>query len=144
MENAITQQLYIFFICVVSGVFLSLVYDCFRYIRSILRHKDIWVHMEDIIYTVYAFFHIFFVIQIYNKGQIRFYLFLGMIIGAFLYFSFFHRIIWFLFRILSAVFQMIHKGIRRVFHPFCEKIWKSFEKLLKNIYNTIRIIKSKK
>lgn len=144
MDNVIVQQLSIFFICVLSGIMLSFVYDFFRYIRSVIRHKDFWVHMEDIFYTIYAFFHIFFVIQIYNKGQIRFYLFLGMIVGAFFYYFMFHKIVWFVFRIVSAFFRMIQKGIHIVFHPFCEKIRKSFEKLLKNIYNTIRIIKNKK
>lgn len=69
-----------------SGVAMGVVFDSYR-VLSIRFHFARWsVHMLDVLYWVASALFIFRVLYASNRGELRFYVFLGLLLGVWLYF----------------------------------------------------------
>lgn len=144
MADIISRQLYLFLISVVSGIGIGLWYEVFRSLRKKVKHSGWQVQLEDVVFVLAAAVGIFILFQKYNYGSVRFYAFLGMILGGIFYFSAldiltvsFMGLMWdtlFLFGKLLFTFCVL---------PF-KIIVNSLVKSLKKTAETVRIIKSKK
>lgn len=78
----IRGELLIFFISLVSGVILRLVYQSIACIRHLIKHSMLIIGLEDMIFWIGAAFYVF--VQIYHTsdGSIRWYFILGLVSGA--------------------------------------------------------------
>jgi len=72
---------------VLAGAVLGVFYDFFRVLRKTLRHKTMATAAEDAIFWLVATLLIFVFLLYTNSGEIRGFTFLGVILGAALYFS---------------------------------------------------------
>lgn len=74
---------FICFIC--TGIVLSIIFDIFRILRKTFKTSDIVTNIEDVIFGVITGIIILFSIFIFNNGELRFYIFIGISIGIVVY-----------------------------------------------------------
>ena len=80
------NQALIFLITAVVGFFIGFIYDIFRIIRKLFKHKIILTQIEDILFWIVVSLFMFFVMLSNNYAQIRAFNVLGAALGALLYF----------------------------------------------------------
>ena len=83
----ISEQAILFLTCVKTGIIMGILYDFIRIFRKIIRHPNWLVQIEDFIYWITCGCFAFVMIYWRNFGQIRSFVFLGIVIGATLYFT---------------------------------------------------------
>ena len=83
----INQQAFLFLTCVKTGIMMAMLYDLIRVLRKIVNHPNWVVQVEDFLYWVMCGYFAFTMIYWRNFGQIRGFVFLGILIGGVLYFA---------------------------------------------------------
>lgn len=117
MSQFLSGQLGIFLMCIAGGIIISLLYDIFRALRKSIKTADIVTYIEDIIFWILVGGFLIYLIFILNDGNIRFFIFVGLILGGILYHftlsKFFMKItvkiFTFLKKILLAPIRLIFK-----------------------------------
>ena len=84
MRNEL-NQIYCFIIFIVVGIIISILFDIFRILRKVFKTPDFITYIEDIIFGVFSGIIIIYSIFIFNNGEIRLYLFLGILLGILSY-----------------------------------------------------------
>ena len=151
MNEAITVELQFFFMSILWGVIILLVYDILRILRRLIPHNVIILAIEDIIFWVLASLFIFAMIYTMNNGTIRGFSVMGMGIGMTLYHFIFSDLFvtWMtkaLQLLLRPVCILINRSLR-VLRFVTLKLKKYFSKLyfqLKKIVKSVRITLNKK
>ena len=156
----ITNQTNLFLIFTINGIIIGLLFDFFRILRKSFKTKDFVTYIEDILFWILAGFTILYSIFTFNNGEIRLFLFLGIILGIILYMLFLSNyvikinvsiinciknIVIKIFRIIIKPFEYIYKLIRKIFFrpiSFCIiNIRKISTKYLNKIYNSSKNIR---
>lgn len=84
---SLTGQMYAFFMTVLAGVSVGLLFDFYRVFRSGMRPKR-WVSVLcDLLYWTIVTPVVFLLLLIGNWAELRYYVFLGMGLGIFVYFQ---------------------------------------------------------
>lgn len=145
MATYILEEVYIFLATLYGGIVIGFIYDLYRIFRLILRPKKIATFIEDFIFWMVISVAALWVLIFSNDGQLRFYNFLGFILGALLYNKMLSK-----FVIRNMVW--ILRGIRKIF-KFIGRIllmpvralmnilyipYKSIKKRMKPLYYRIR------
>lgn len=111
----IQTEVIVFFLSCLLGGFFSFYYDCFRLLRKIIPHHAIIVFFEDIFYFASCSIIAFSFIVDKAQGEIRGFLFIGVILGYILYFFtisiVFMKIMEFLFIAIRKILGVILKII---------------------------------
>lgn len=81
----ITNQAYLFLIFVMNGLLIGFLFDVFRILRISFKTKDFVTYIEDIIFWIITGAIILYSVFVFNNGEIRLFLFLGIAIGVILY-----------------------------------------------------------
>lgn len=118
----IQNQLFSFFIYVIVGILLGFIFDIFRALRKSIKNSTVATNIEDILFVIISFIIIAMVVQIVNKGELRFYILLGIILGILIYFLSVSKYIitgetW----ILKSIIKIL-KSIYNFFIKFFKKI----------------------
>ena len=136
-------QLYNFFIFIVLGLIIALIFDLFRILRKKFKTNNIITYIEDILFWIISGFLITSAIFQFNDGELRLYLFLGLSIGIVMYMLLFTKFINMIFlkiltpvqilidfflSLLKKIYNFINKTIKK-----CKN--KSKKKIKKNNYN---------
>lgn len=79
------QETYILLATIYGGILIGFMYDLYRIFRALFNPKKIATMIQDLIFWGFIFFLAFYVIIFSNQGAIRFYNFLGFILGAVFY-----------------------------------------------------------
>lgn len=83
--NPYTQWLTLIWM-LISGMAMGAAFDSYR-VLSVRFHFARWsIHMLDLLYWVASALFIFRVLYASNRGELRFYVFLGLFLGVWLYF----------------------------------------------------------
>lgn len=94
-----------------SGLGMGLVFDGYRVISNELRFSRWWIPVLDLLYWTAATIIVFRVLFESNDGEVRAYVFLGLLIGICCYFWLFSRPVIALVRwLIRAVRKMLHIG----------------------------------
>lgn len=150
----ITTQAKLFLIFTVNGIIIGLLFDFFRILRKSFKTKDFVTYIEDIIFWILTGFIILYSTFTFNNGEIRLFLFVGIILGILLYMLFFSsyvikvnvsiitfikKLVIKIFNIVIIPFKFIYKLIRKIFFKpisFCIiNIRKISTKSLNKIHN---------
>ena len=136
------EQLSIFALSLGLGFLLGVLYDVIRAIRLSVTLSKIVLVICDVLYFIFFGLISFLFILALNKGEIRFYIIVGEIIGAVFYYvslgiavikvtdklvSFLRRFYTLVFKVISAPFIALAK----VFTAIFKKIGKLFKKTKK-------------
>lgn len=129
------------------GAALGVVYDCFRVLRIIFppAAKRGAVIAEDIIFWLIYGFCIFCYAAVLARGQIRFFILFGSLIGFVLYIVTIGNIITGIIRkVFEAIYRILHKVYSSLIGPFVEikeKICQKFAPVFVRSYKNKKRIK---
>ena len=109
------EQLTNFIYFMLTGITLSIVFDIFRILRRSFKTSDILTNIEDVIFGVVTGIIILLSIFLFNNGEIRLYIFIGMAIGIVIYMIFISK---YFIRVNTFVISIIKKIIIFLTKPF--------------------------
>lgn len=89
----IVSQANLFLIFTVDGILIGLLFDVFRILRKSFKTADIVTYIEDIMFWILTGIIILYSIFAFNNGEIRLFMFLGLILGIAFYLLLFSRYI---------------------------------------------------
>ena len=142
------EQLISFGYFIFTGVILSIVFDIFRILRKSIKTSDIITNIEDILFAIISGTILIFSIFLFNNGELRAYIFLGIFIGIVFYMVFiskyFIKINLYIINIIKKIVIYITKpGIylfkllkKLIFKPI-SFIFINFKKFFLNFYKKI-------
>ena len=134
MINLNEYQVFAFFYII--GIIISIVFDFFKALRKNIKHKDLFVYIEDSIYLLFCTILIFLGIFKLNSGVLRFYLIIALVLGILGYFLTISRFCVIIFsviiRFIKNIITFILKTIKNFFY-ILKRINKKFiEYFIKN------------
>lgn len=126
----ISNQASLFLIFTLEGSIIGLIFDIFRILRRSFKTSDIITYIEDVLFWLITGILILYSIFIFNYGEIRFFMFVGILLGAMFYMllisryvikisvtviEFLKKAIMFVFKIVIFPLQFIYKIFKRIF-----------------------------
>lgn len=137
-----SEQLTIFISSLGLGFLLGILYDILRALRlSLTKSKTALVFFDILYFVLFAFCTFIFILAL-NKGEVRFYIIAGELIGALFYYISFgiavikitdravtvlKRFYSFVFKVVGAPFRLIKRGFSSIFAKI-SKVFKKTEK----------------
>lgn len=79
------SQLFCLGIFIITGILIGLLFDVFRILRKSFHTADLITYIQDILFWILAGSMMLFSIFTFNHGEIRSYVFIGIIIGVVIY-----------------------------------------------------------
>lgn len=111
MYELIYSQENMLIISIALGVLMGASYDILRGIRRVLRHNNFWIGVQDALYWFVWAMILIYVLQNYNYGIIRLYIFLAIFTGLIIYLCTISRLYLF---ILQQIIQFTKKILKKV------------------------------
>ena len=152
----IINQVYLFLIFIVNGIIIGILFDFFRVLRKSFKTTDIVTYIEDLLFWILTGFSILYFIFVFNNGEIRLFMFLGIAIGITVYMLIFSSIfikinvtvLVFFKNILKKILIFIlipFKFLKKIFFKPISFIFINIRKSSTNLYNNfIKITKKHK
>lgn len=153
----VLNQASLFLIFVINGIVIGLVFDIFRILRKSFKTSDIITTFEDILFWIITGIIILYSIFVFNDGEIRFFMFIGIILGAMLYMFLISRyviklsvgtilvikkFVKFIFKILIFPIQIIYKIIKNILKKPILFCFINIKKIIRQM--TTKIYKNKR
>lgn len=133
------NQAYLFVIFIINGILVGILFDFFRILRKSFKTGDFITYIEDIIFWILTGILTLYFIFNYNDGEIRLYVFLGIILGILVYMlSISKYIIKFSVKIICFIKMVIKKASKIILYPF-NIIFKILKKTLFRSFSVIFI-----
>lgn len=127
MNQIVSSQSLLFITSIEIGIAMGIVFDLVRILRKIVKHASFLVQIEDILYWIVCGLIGFYMLYINNYAAIRPFVFIGILLGAILYFASF-----------SIVFMKIATLVINYIKNLLKYLWKL---LLIPINSMIKYIK---
>lgn len=143
MNISVYNQLLNLFIFTLTGIIIGILFDVFRIMRKSFKTPDFITYIEDVIFWILTGIILLFTIFTFNNGEIRIYLFIGLLLGLCFYIlnlskyfikinvtiiKFFKKI---LYIPIHIILNFTSKFIIRPFSFFYKKINENVTKLIK-------------
>lgn len=109
------EQLINFIYFIITGMILSIVFDIFRVLRKSFKTSDLVTNIEDIIFGIITGIIILSSIFLFNNGELRLYIFIGILVGIIIYILFISK---YFIKINVAIINFIKKIIILLTKPF--------------------------
>jgi len=138
------NQLFNLFISILTGIIIGILFDIFRIIRKSFKTPDFITYIEDILFWILAGLILLFNLFVFNNGELRIYIFIGLIFGLFIYMLtlskyfikisvgilvFIKKVFYFPIHIIGS---FIKKFILRPFSSIFQKVKEKTTKWIKN------------
>lgn len=120
------EQLTNFLYFIATGIILSIIFDIFRILRRTIKTSDIITNIEDIIFGIITGIIILSSIFMFNNGELRLYIFIGIILGIIIYMVFISK---YFIKFNVIIINSIKKIIKTIIKPF-----KILLKIMKKIF----------
>ena len=121
-----TNPIYILLAFFISGLLSGVLFDIFRVSRKAFKIPNILVYIEDVLFWILTGAIVLFTIFAFTDGQIRLYMILVMILGAFIYLITVSK---YFIIINTKIINLIKTIIKLLILPF-KKIQENLKKLL--------------
>ena len=143
----VTNQAYLFLIFILNGLIIGFLFDFFRILRKTIKTSDFVTYMQYFIFWILTDVIILYFIFTFNNGEIRLFLFLGIMTGILIYMLLLSKfiikinvaIINFFKKILEIPIKLLVKVIRKIFFKpisfFIINVKKSTKNIVKKILN---------
>lgn len=122
----VTNQAYLFLIFTVNGILIGLLFDFFRIARKVFHTNDIVTYIEDVLFWILAGIIVLYSIFVFNDGELRLFMFLGILLGAIIYMIFVSS---YVIKINLKIINRIKKILEILFTPF-KLIYQYLQKIL--------------
>ncbi len=140
MNQIVSSQSLLFMTCAQIGIIMGIFFDLIRIFRKIIKHPDFLVQIEDFLYWVVCAFVGFYMLYISNYAAIRPFVFIGILLGAILYFASFSIIF---MKIATIVIDYVKRIIAQLIHLMLIPIKKVVVLIsipLKYVHNQLSIV----
>ena len=131
------DQAYLFIVFSLTGVVIGILFDFFRILRRSFKTSNIITYVEDVLFWILTGVLILYNIWYFNNGEIRIYMFLGIIMGVLIYMlTLSNIIISLLSKILISIVKVLElpfKTLFSIFHKFFTVIMKIFNNFSKKL-----------
>ncbi len=117
--QSLTSQFYAFLVTILAGVIIGILFDFYRVVRGLVRPRKVFTHLGDLTFWVVSTLVIFFLLLVGNWGEMRFYVFIGILAGIGLYLKCLSR---YFIKIFGAAFLIIRKILMLV-AKVCSTLW---------------------
>ena len=138
----VENQAYLFLVFTLTGFIIGALFDVFRILRKSFKTSDFITYLEDILFWVLTGFLIIYNIWYFNDGEIRLFMFLGLIMGILIYLLLLSKFFIILMTFIIDIIKKILKILQVPFKPiikFCKKIIYNISKIVKMIENSIKL-----
>ena len=150
MKAELTRQIYLFILFIFNGSIIGVFFDIFRILRKSFKTNDLITSIQDILFCVITGIFLIYSIFIFNNGEIRLYVIIGLLIGLSLYMLLLSKhiikisvcIIKFLKKIFSFVIHIISVPIK-ILISILKKPCTFILTIIKKALSKIRNIKHK-
>lgn len=133
------NQAYLFLVFSLTGVIIGILFDFFRILRRTIKTSNFITYIEDILFWILTGFLILYNIWYFNNGEIRIYMFLGILLGVLIYMltlsSILIKIFSKILRTLINVLELPFKTIISIFRKLNTAIKEIFTKITKKLIN---------
>ena len=85
VAEPVASQFMLFFYTILTGVLAGIIYDFYAGIGYVCRLRKVAVHVGDILFWLVLTVVVYALLWYYNQGEVRFFVLLGLGIGAWLY-----------------------------------------------------------
>ena len=134
MQNDTINQLYVFGIFILNGLLIGILFDIFRISRKTFKTSNLITYVEDILFWILTGLLLLFSIFKFNNGEIRGYIFLGILIGIFSYMLFISKyFIYINVKIINTIKYIISLIIKILLYPL-KLLYKIIIKPIKILY----------
>lgn len=138
----VENQAYLFLVFSLTGIAIGILFDIFRILRKSFKTPDIITYVEDVLFWILTGILILYNIWYFNNGEIRIYMFFGIIIGVMIYVltlsNIFVKVITLIINKLKQILEIILRPIRYIFHKIYTLIKSFFEKIAEKVTNKRR------
>lgn len=143
--NAVTvNQAYLFLIFILNGLLIGIVFDIFRILRRSFKTPNIITYIEDALFWIISVSIILYSLFVFNNGEIRGFIFIGLLFGIALYMLFISKTIIKIFvKIVTFIKNIIYTIFKIIAFPI-KKVGKILSKTIKKFGNLKNIKKSQK
>ena len=124
------EQLTSFIIFMVIGILISVIFDIFRILRKTFKTPDVVTYIEDSIFWLTTGLIVLFSIFLFNNGELRLYIFIGMSIGIVIYMLFISK---FFIKLNVFIINSIKNIISKILHIILKPI-KFIYSLIKRLF----------
>ena len=107
MDGFVINQIHVFFIFTFCGAIIGVLFDFFRILRKSFKTPDWITYIEDVLFWFLTCIILAYTIFKYNNGELRAFLFIGLLIGFVFYMFLFSK------KIIEISVQIIN-SIRKV------------------------------
>lgn len=76
---------YSFLLFFALGIIIGCIFDIFKSIRKVYKGNDCAIFIEDLLFIIISSFLIIYTLIMFNKGIIRFYIFMAFAMGNVIY-----------------------------------------------------------
>ena len=137
--NLYLDQLYTFLCFLITGFLIGILFDIFRILRKSFKVPDIITYMQDIVFWILTGALLLYSIFTFNNGELRSYVFIGIILGTFFYILLFSKyIIKFTTKLINILKGTIGYPIKKVFNFLKKKIIKPLYDVINKFYKKIK------
>lgn len=131
------NQAYLFLVFSLTGIAIGILFDFFRILRRSIKTSNLVTYIQDILFWILTGIIVLYSIWYFNNGELRIFVFLGLIIGILIYMTtlssiivkIFTKILVFGINILKVPFKIIYSliskiitGIVVLFNKFTKKL----------------------
>lgn len=85
MNSLQANQAYLFSLFILNGILIGIVFDIFRILRKSFKTTDFITYIEDTLFWIVSGMITIYFLFVFNNGEIRFYIFIGIFLGVALY-----------------------------------------------------------
>ena len=116
------NQAYLFLVFSLTGVAIGILFDFFRILRRSIKTSNLVTYIQDILFWILTGIIVLYSIWYFNNGELRIFVFLGLIIGILIYMTTLSSIIIKIFSKLLVFLINILKVPNKVLHMLISKI----------------------
>ena len=87
------NQIYLFYIFLLTGILIGLLFDVFRILRKSFKTSDVMTIVHDILFWLLTSILTIYTVFKFNNGEIRSYVLFGIATGLLLYVLLFSKIV---------------------------------------------------
>lgn len=138
MSNLVLEQFYIFLKLTLGGIFIGFIYDLYRLFRYFINPKKIATIIGDTIFFILVSIIVLFFLFYSNWAELRWYVFLGFLVGGILYKIFLSNIIVKVFRKIIFIILFPLKKVINIKKRFIKKILKKNKNGYRRIIGKIK------
>jgi spore cortex biosynthesis protein YabQ len=119
LDFPVANQMYGFLWSVFGGLVIGFVFDLFRLLRKCRRFSEVMVYFQDLVFWLLVTLIMFAAVYFGNSGQLRWYLFLGALLGVLFYMlalskifmAVFIAFVRFIINILAFIYKIIYTPV---------------------------------